>query len=143
MARKHILVEISLTSNDLILGISGKDHPFPLYRQFGVPVALATDDEGVSRIDLTHEYVRAVQAYGLNYRDLKHIVRTSIEHSFLPGESLWRAHDNFTAVISACGKDSLGNDKPSSSCAAFLESSEKAAQQWELERRFRKFEFEL
>ena len=114
-----------------------------LYRQFGVPVALATDDEGVSRIDLTHEYVRAVQAYGLNYRDLKHIVRTSIEHSFLPGESLWRAHDNFTAVISACGKDSLGNDKPSSSCAAFLESSEKAAQQWELERRFRKFEFEL
>src|SRR5437016_11596286 len=143
MARKHILVEISLTSNDLILGISGKDHPFPLYRQFGVPVALATDDEGVSRIDLTHEYVRAVQAYGLNYRDLKHIVRTSIEHSFLPGESLWRAHDNFTAVISACGKDSLGNDKPSSSCAAFLESSEKAAQQWELERRFRRFEFEL
>jgi adenosine deaminase len=143
MARKHILVEISLTSNDLILGISGKDHPFPLYRQFGVPVALATDDEGVSRIDLTHEYVRAVQTYGLNYRDLKHIVRTSIEHSFLPGESLWRAHDNFTAVISACGKDSLGNDKPSSACAAFLESSEKAAQQWELERRFRKFEFEL
>ncbi|HVH72830.1 MAG TPA: adenosine deaminase, partial [Candidatus Dormibacteraeota bacterium] len=60
MARYHVMVEISLTSNDVILGVSGKDHPFPLYRQFGVPVALATDDEGVSRIDLTHEYVRAV-----------------------------------------------------------------------------------
>jgi len=70
-------------------------------------------------------------------------VRTSIEHSFLPGESLWRAPDNFTAVVPACAKDSLGNDKASRSCAAFLESSEKAAQQWELERRFRKFEFEL
>jgi adenosine deaminase len=143
MARRHIMVEISFTSNDLILGISGKDHPFPLYRQFGVPVAPATDDEGVSRIDLTHEYVRAVETYGLNYRDLKQIVRTSIEHSFLPGESLWRALDNFTTVVSACAKDSLGNDKPSRSCAAFLESSEKAAQQWELERRFSKFEFEL
>ena len=54
MARNHVMVEISLTSNDLILGVSGKDHPFPLYRQFGVPVALATDDEGVSRIDMTH-----------------------------------------------------------------------------------------
>ena len=143
MARKHIMVEINLTSNDLILGISGKDHPFPLYRQFGVPAGLATDDEGVSRIDLTHEYVRAVQTYGLNYRDLKQVVRTSLEHSFLPGESLWRAPDNFTAAASACARDSLGNDKPSSSCAAFLKSSEKAAEQWELERRFHKFESEL
>lgn len=143
MARKHIVVEISLTSNDIILGISGKDHPFPLYRQFGVPTALTTDDEGVSRIDLTHEYVRAVQTYGLNYRDLKQIVRTSLEHSFLPGESLWRAPDNFTVAASACARDSLGSVKPSSSCAAFLKSSEKASQQWELERRFRKFESEL
>ncbi|HEX8879290.1 MAG TPA: hypothetical protein VF749_04635 [Candidatus Acidoferrum sp.] len=143
MARKHIMVEISLTSNDLILGISGKDHPFPLYRQFGVPIALTTDDEGVSRIDLTHEYVRAVQTYGLNYRDLKQIVRTSLEHSFLPGESLWRAPDNFTVAAAACARDSLGSDKPSSSCAAVLKSSEKAAQQWELERRLNKFESEL
>lgn len=143
MARKHIVVEISLTSNDIILGISGKDHPFPLYRQFGVPTALTTDDEGVSRIDLTHEYVRAVQTYGLNYRDLKQIVRTSLEHSFLPGESVWRAPDNFTVAASACARDSLGSVKPSSSCAAFLKSSEKASQQWELERRFRKFESEL
>jgi len=82
MATKHVMVEISLTSNDVILGITGKDHPFPLYRQFGVPVALATDDEGVSRIDLTHEYVRAVQTYDLHYMDLKQMVRTGIEHAF-------------------------------------------------------------
>ena len=84
MAAKHVMVEINLTSNDVILGISGKNHPFPIYRQFGVPVALSTDDEGVSRIDLTHEYVRAVQTYNLSYQDLKQMVRTSIEHSFLP-----------------------------------------------------------
>ena len=140
MAAKHVMVEISLTSNDVILGVSGKDHPFLIYRMFGVPVALASDDEGVSRIDLTHEYVRAVQSYDLHYADLKKIVRTSLEHSFLPGASLWNAPDAFTRVVSACAQDSLGADKFSSRCADFLGSNEKAGQQWELERRFRAFE---
>ncbi len=84
MAAKHVMVEINLTSNDVILGVNGKQHPFPIYRQFGVPVALSTDDEGVSRIDLTNEYVRAVETYNLSYLDLKQMVHASIEHSFLP-----------------------------------------------------------
>jgi adenosine deaminase len=143
MAAKHVMVEISLSSNDLILGISGKDHPFPLYRQFGVPVALASDDEGVSRIDLTHEYVRAVETYDLRYMDLKQMIRTSVEHAFLPGASLWAAPDRFTATVSACSRDQLGAENPSASCASFLKSSEKAKQQWELERRFREWEASL
>src|SRR5467141_1369158 len=142
MAANHVMVEISLTSNDVILGVSGKDHPFSLYRMFGVPVALSSDDEGVSRIDLTHEYVRAVQTYDLRYADLKRMVRTSLEHSFLPGGSLWSAPDVFTRAVSACSHDSLGAEKPSSGCATFLKSSERAQQQWELERRFRVFESE-
>ncbi|MFZ0643917.1 MAG: hypothetical protein WAM25_12195, partial [Candidatus Acidiferrales bacterium] len=81
MAAKHVMVETNLTSNDVILGVSGNSHPFPIYRKFGVPVALSTDDEGVSRIDLTHEYVRAVETYALSYADLKQMVRTSLEHS--------------------------------------------------------------
>jgi adenosine deaminase len=140
MAAKHVMVEINLTSNDVILGVSGKDHPFPIYRQFGVPVALSTDDEGVSRIDLTHEYVRAAETYDLNYVDLKQMARTSLEHSFLPGASLWRDPDAFSRPAAACAQGSLGADKPSSSCAAFLQSSEKAQQQRELERRFHAFE---
>jgi adenosine deaminase len=44
MAAKGVLVETNLTSNADILGVSGQDHPFPLYRKFGVPVALSTDD---------------------------------------------------------------------------------------------------
>ena len=83
------MVEINLTSNDVILNVKGNNHPFMLYRKYGVPVALSTDDEGVSRIDLTHEYVRAVQTYNLRYADLKKLVRTGLEHSFLPGPSLW------------------------------------------------------
>jgi adenosine deaminase len=140
MAANHVMVEISLTSNDVILGVSGKDHPFLMYRMFGVPVALATDDEGVSRIDLTHEYVRAVQTYDLHYADLKHMVRTSLEHTFLPGASLWSAPDAFSRAIGACSHDALGTEKPSAACSAFLKASERAQQQWELELRFRAFE---
>jgi adenosine deaminase len=140
MAAKHVMVEINLSSNDLILGISAKNHPFPIYRKFGVPVALSTDDEGVSRIDITHEYVRAVETYALTYPDLKQLVRTGLEHNFLPGPSLWREQDVFTRPAAACSSEFLGALKPSAACAAFLESSEKARQQWDLERRFRAFE---
>ena len=49
-----------------------------------VPVALSTDDEGVARIDLTHEYTRAALEYKLSYADLKQMVRTGLEHTFLP-----------------------------------------------------------
>ena len=143
MAARHVMVEINLTSNDMILGIAGKDHPFPLYRQFGVPVAFSTDDEGVSRIDLTHEYVRAVQTYDLHYMDLKQMVRTGLEHDFLPGSSLWAEPDRFTRPVAVCGRDLLGAEEPSVPCASFLKSSEKAQQQWELERRFRAFESSL
>jgi adenosine deaminase len=138
MAAKRVMVEINLTSNDVILGVEGKHHPFSLYRRFGVPVALSTDDEGISRIDLTHEYVRAVESYDLSYADLKHIVRNSLEYSFLPGESLWASQD-YARLASACESDAAA-EKPSSACEAFLKGSEKAAQQWELEKRFQVFE---
>jgi adenosine deaminase len=93
--------------------------------------------------------VRAAETYALNYADLKQMVRTSLEHNFLPGVSLWHEPDNFTRLASACAQDTPGAAKPfrvnpqgepSASCAAFLKSSEKAQQQWELERRFREFE---
>src|SRR5271168_732370 len=140
MAAKHVLTEINLTSNDVILGVSGKEEPLPSYRKFHVPVALSTDDEGVSRIDLTHEFVRAVETYNFEYADLKTLVRAGMEHSFLPGASLWAAPDEFTRVVSGCAQEALGGTQPSTRCAAFLNSSEKAQQQWELERRFRIFE---
>jgi hypothetical protein len=39
--------------------------------------------------------------------------------------------------------DGLGSNKPSAECAAFIDKSEKAKQQWELERRFQAFEAAL
>ena len=140
LAKKHIMIEVNLTSNDGILGIKGADHPLPFYRRAGVPVALSTDDEGVSRIDLTHEYVRAAEEYSLSYTDLKQMARTGMEHTFLPGKSLWAEADKFDAPASACRGQILGGDKPASACKTFLDNNEKAAAQWELEHRFRVFE---
>ena len=139
MAQRHVMVEINLTSNEGILGIKGAEHPFQLYRAAHVPVALSTDDEGVSRTDITHEYVRAARDYELKYADLKQLARTGMEHNFLPGPSLWAAPDAFTAPVAACRSQALGS-VPSLACKAFLDASQKAAAQWELERRLNGFE---
>jgi len=84
MARKHVLVEIALTSNDQILNVRGRAHPLPAYVAAGVPVALVTDDAGVSRSDLTHEFLRAALTYDFSYPQLKAFVRNSVRYSFLP-----------------------------------------------------------
>jgi adenosine deaminase len=143
MAARHVMVEINLTSNDVILGIVPPHHPLPEYRAAHVPLALATDDEGVSRIDLTHEYVRAAMEYGLGYLDLKAMARTSLEHSFLPGESLWAKPDDFSRMKAACVGQVPAAASPTAKCGSLLESSEKAAEQWDLERRFTAFEASL
>lgn len=140
MARRHVMVEINLTSNQEILGVSGKNHPLSLYQRFAVPVALSSDDEGISRIDLTNEYGKAVEIYGFGYRDLKKMARTGMEHAFLPGRSVWALPDVFSKAVSECAQDAVGAEKPSARCAEFLKGNEKAQQQWELERRFRAFE---
>jgi adenosine deaminase len=137
MAARHTLVEINLTSNDVILDIKGQDHPLPFYLRYGVPVALSTDDEGVSRIDLTHEYVRAVQEFNLDYRTLKQMVRNSLTYSFLPGASLWSNEGQLTAP---CANQTLGAAQPGATCQRFLRGSAKASAQWELEHRFDAFE---
>jgi adenosine deaminase len=139
MADRRILVEINLTSNDLILGIKGKDHPLPLYRKYGVPVALSTDDEGVSRIDLTHEYVMAAETFDLTYSELKEMARNSIEYSFLPGDSLWRDHD-YRHPEPACAVSLTDDREVDAACSALLAASSKAQQQWRLEERFHRFE---
>ncbi|MDQ3945144.1 MAG: adenosine deaminase [Actinomycetota bacterium] len=139
MAHRHVLVEIAFTSNDQILGVSGDDHPFTLYRRSGVPVTLVTDDEGVSRSDLTAQYQQAATAYELSYRELKTMARAAIQHGFLRGADLWRAPDDFRPV-SACAADRLGQARPRTSCRALLRSSPKAAAEWRQEGGFDRFE---
>ena len=136
MRQRDVAVEICLTSNDVILGVSGARHPFPDYLTAGVPTTLASDDEGIARIDLTNEYVRAMETYRLPYRQLKQISRNSLTYSFLPGPSLWLRPAGLETVAACAGQAS----PPSSACQAFLDTSEKARLQWQLERSFDAFE---
>jgi adenosine deaminase len=43
-------------------------------------VVLSTDDAGVSRINMTNEYFRAVHDQGLDYPTLKAIARNALTH---------------------------------------------------------------
>jgi len=134
MASREVAVEICLTSNDVILGVSGKEHPLGLYIAAGVPVVLATDDPGVSRDDMTNQYMRAVQKQGLGYDMLKRIARNSLEFSFAEGASLWENHKYNTYAMPCAG------DEAPKSCAAFLAANTKARIEWRLEQRLRDFE---
>ncbi|WP_033824443.1 adenosine deaminase [Kitasatospora sp. MBT63] len=139
MAARHVLVEVPLTSNEQILGVSGPEHPFPRYLAAGVPVALATDDPGVSRGDITTEYQRAALTYGLDYRVLRDLARASLEYAFLPGRSLWADRDGYRPAAE-CAHDPLGEDEPSAACAALLDDNPKAELEWREECAFRTFE---
>ncbi|MBS0396846.1 MAG: adenosine deaminase, partial [Proteobacteria bacterium] len=135
MAARDVLVEINLTSNAVIGGLAGSEHPFMLYRRAGVPTALSADDEGVLRIDLTHEYVRAALTYPLDYADLKALSRNALAYAFVPGERLLR-DTRGGARVAACAHGPLEPARAAPACRRFLEHSEKARLEAELERRF-------
>ena len=139
MARDKVMVEICLSSNDSILGVSGPRHPLATYLKYGVPVALATDDEGVSRSEISREYLRGVQDQGLGYLQLKMMARNSLQYSFISGASLWSDAGKLVAV-SQCRADFATEKLTSSECRSFVDSSEKARLQWKLEEQFRDFE---
>ena len=139
MRRRRVLVEICLTSNQVILNVQGEKHPFLEYLRAGVPLTLASDDEGISRIDLSHEYLLAATRYRLGYSDLKRLARNSLEYSFSKGGSLWQSSD-FKAMNPACANDIPGSAPISQGCNAFLQKSDQARNQWQLESEFAQFE---
>jgi len=139
MARRNVMVEICLTSNDVILGISGREHPLATYLKYGVPVALATDDEGVSRSEISREYLRAAQDQNLGYLQLKMMARNSLEYAFISGASLW-SDAKKPVPVAQCAPDFGTLKLNSPGCRQFIEASEKAKLQWKLEEELRAFE---
>ena len=137
MAARRVMVEINLTSNDVILGVAGGRHPLRTYLAYGVPVALSTDDEGVSRSEMTLEYRKAVEEQGVDYRTLKAMARNSLEYAFVEGEALWT---DFAALVAtdACSPGAGGYE--GAACAAFTRQNTKARLQVSLERAFQDFE---
>jgi hypothetical protein len=90
MRERRIAVEIIPSSSEGILGVAGgQRHPFRLYWDAGVPIAIATDDEGISRSNITLEYAKTATWFDLKYGEIKWLAFSSLEYSFLPGESLF------------------------------------------------------
>jgi hypothetical protein len=140
MHDKHILVEDPIYIHELIgPGVVGGDI-LPAYLAAGVPVSLATDDEGGARSDLTQTFLRAVQGYHIGYLGLKRMVRDSLEHAFLPGTDLWAAPEDFAHMNPACSGVPLAATPSSAACRALLASSEHAAIEWKEEVAFAQFE---
>jgi len=125
MARRRVAVEINLTSNAQILGVSGEAHPFRTYLAAGVPLVLSTDDEGIERIDRTHELQRAVSTYHLDWNTLLTLERNTLEYAFVEGNSLW-ANTRTWRRVAAC-------QTMTPACAVFLKGNTKARLQWGLE----------
>ena len=84
MRERDIPVEINLTSNSFISGIKGDNHPLTLYRKYGVPYVISTDDAGVTRHTLAQEYVQFASRYKPDYAEIKKVSYNSLRYAFLP-----------------------------------------------------------
>ena len=133
MATKAIAVEVNLTSNHLVFGVHGTQHPFKFYLQQHVPVVLSTDDEGILRTELTQEYLNAIREHHIDYATLKQINRNTLTYGFIAGTSIW-AEPHHAKLVPECA------DLSSSSCHKFIKDNPKAHLQWQLEQALTKFE---
>ncbi|MFK8912406.1 adenosine deaminase, partial [Streptomyces sp. YS-3] len=141
MRERHVLVEAPLISHAQILRVTGDRHPLHTYLDAGVPLALATDDPGVSRSDLTDVYRLGVTDQGLSVAELRTSARASLDHAFVEGANLWREPDRYDTFAAPCRYDTPDPDhRPGAGCRAFLAASTKATLQWNLETEWRAFE---
>ena len=89
MAKKSIPIEINLVSNEFILKVKGSRHPLTLYKEFGVPIVISTDDAGILRTNMTEQYVLLAKRYkDISYNDIKKFVYNSINYSFIKEASV-------------------------------------------------------
>jgi adenosine deaminase len=110
---RSICLELCPTSNREVVGfkdplIPGSAH-YPTYplRQFvnqGLPIALCTDNPGISRTTLADEYLATARMceQGLNLWETLALIRQSFVHAFLPGaerEALLKSADQETFQI--------------------------------------------
>lgn len=125
MRELNIVVEAVISSNAHILGIESEAHPMLLYKAHGVPLVIATDDAGVSRSSMSHEYLMFTDRYKPSYEELKTLVYNSIRFSFLSDsekqKELQKLDDRFVdfEAMIASVNDRLGKSTASASIPCF------------------------
>jgi adenosine deaminase len=139
MARRRIAVEVNLKSNEVLLGIQGRDSQFDAYRRAGVPMVLGSDDQGEFNSGITDDWLRAVTRQKADYPELITLARNSLEYSFAPGHSIWvSTAPRPWRMVSACATSVPGVVR-TPACAAYVNGSLKARLQWDEERRLGAF----
>ena len=89
MEKNSIPIEINLVSNEFILKVKEGRHPFSLYKEFGVPIVISTDDAGILRTNMTEQYVLLAKRYkDVSYSDIKQFVYNSINYSFIKEDAV-------------------------------------------------------
>lgn len=138
MAKQDIAIEILLRSNEVILGVKNYKHPILEYFEAGVPIVIATDDEGIFDSKLIHQYVLLAQRYPqIKYQNIKNMVRNSLEYSFLPGAGLHIPGKGYRERVSECQKLS------SQRCNNYVKTNTKAFMQQRLELALAEFEIHI
>lgn len=79
---RRVLIEVALTSNDLLVLPPRTLHPFIRYLREGLLVSLNTDDAGIFQTDLTREFTKAVTRGGLSWAQVRQLARNSLEYAF-------------------------------------------------------------
>jgi adenosine deaminase/adenosine deaminase CECR1 len=118
MREKDIPVEINLTSNAFINGVKGENHPVTLYRKYGVPYVISTDDAGVTRHNLANEYVLFASRYKPAYAELKKASYDSIRYSFLDAAGKARLTKQLDERFSTFEAEIAGLDRTSATLGA-------------------------
>ena len=60
-----------------------------MYKDFGVPIVISTDDAGILRTNMTEQYVLLAKRYkDVSYTDIKQFVYNSIHYSFVKEDAV-------------------------------------------------------
>lgn len=87
IADNRIALEVCLKSNSQTLP-EYRDlskHPFPLFLENKLRIALCTDNRAISRVSVTDEYERAIGLFDVDENRLQNLVVGSFKAAFFPG----------------------------------------------------------
>lgn len=81
----RIPLEMCITSNVQTKAVKTvEDHPLKFYYNLGLRVTLNTDNRLISAINLTDEYMLAIERLGFSADDIKYLILNGFKSAFLP-----------------------------------------------------------
>ncbi len=81
----RIPLEMCITSNVQTKAVSSvEDHPLKFYFDLGLRVTLNTDNRLISAVNLTDEYMLAIEKLGFSANDIKYLILNGFKSAFLP-----------------------------------------------------------